>query len=136
MSKTRSDLINQALVNLGIMVPGQSVDPESVQKMDAIVDPTVSELSGLSIYTVLDPGALGPDGGEIDDSAFLSLADYLANRACSGFNLAADAKMQALAMIAEDKLRTLAAPTRAFRRLRIDPALQGVRTGGWYRGGF
>jgi hypothetical protein len=38
------------------------------------------------------------------------LADYVANQACAGFNLPADQKMQALAMLAEDKLHVLSAP--------------------------
>jgi hypothetical protein len=43
--------------------------------------------------------------------------------------------MQALAMMAEDTLRTLAAPARTLRTLRIDPALTTPRRG-IYRGGF
>jgi hypothetical protein len=136
MSKTRAELINQALINLGILAYGQSAAPENVEKMDGFVDPALSELTGLGIYYTQDAGELGPDGGEIEDAAFLSIADYLANRACSGFNLPADTKMQALAQIAEDKLRTLSAPSRTLRTLRTDPALQPRRIRGWYRGGF
>jgi hypothetical protein len=136
MSKTRVDLINQALTNLGIIAPGQSIEPENVAKMDAIVDPAMAELSALDIYYAQDTGDLGPSGGAIDDGAFLSLADYLANRACAAFNLPADTKMQALSQIAEDRLRTLAAPSRTLRTLRTDPALQPRRVGGWYRGGI
>jgi hypothetical protein len=136
MSKTRADLINQALINLGILAQGQSAEAENIQKMDAIVDPALAELAGLGIYYTQDAGELGPADGAIEDSAFLSTADYLANRACAAFNLAADTKMQALAQIAEDKLRTLSAPSRTLRTLRTDPALQPRRIGGWYRGGI
>jgi hypothetical protein len=134
MSKNRSDLINQALTNLGILVPGQSISDDLVTKMDGIVDPAVAMLAALEIYYVQDAGEAGPPtGGDIDDAAFLPLADYIANAACAAFNLAADTKMQALSLIAESKLITLSAPARTLRTLRVDPALRGRRYG-WYRG--
>lgn len=135
MSKTRSDFVNQCLTNLGILVPGQSITADLVQKMDGLVDPAFALLAGLGIYYVQDAGEAGPADGAIEDSAFLPLADYVANQACAGFNLPADQKMQALAMIAEDKLRTLSAPGRTLRTLRVDPALWPRRIG-YYRGGI
>jgi hypothetical protein len=135
MSKTRAELINQCLTNLGVIAEGQSVSAEEVSKMDGVIDPAVSQLADLNIYYVQDAGSVGPTDGAIEDSAFLSLAAYIANEACAAFNLPADTKMQALAMIAEDKLRTLAAPARTLRTLRVDPALQSHYRG-IYRGGF
>lgn len=132
MSKTRAELIDQALVNLGIIAPGQSTSPEDVQKMDSIVDPTFDELAGLNIYYVQDAGSIGPTDGAIENVAFLALADYLANRACSAFNLPADTKMQALSQIAEGKLITISAPPSTLKHLRIDPALRPHRRPGWY----
>lgn len=134
MSKLRSDWIVQGLTNLGIIAPGQSISPEAVAKMDSIVDPVVAELERLQIYYVSDPGALGPNDGAIDDDAFLYLADYLANRSCSAFNLPADQKLMTLATIAEARLITMTAPSRTRRTLRIDPALTPNR--GYYRGGI
>lgn len=135
MSKTRAELINQCLTNLGIIASGQSIDADLVLKMDGFIDPAVALLASLSIYYVQDAGSAGPVDGSIEDEAFLPLASWIANQACSGFNLPADTKMQALAMIAEDNLRTLAAPARTLRTLRIDPALTTTRRG-TYRGGF
>jgi hypothetical protein len=135
MSKTRAELVNQCLTNLGVIAAGQSIDPDLVLKMDAIIDPAVALLARLEIYYVQDVGSLGPIDGAIEDEAYLPLASWIANQACSGFNLPADAKMQALAMIAEDNLRTLAAPARTLRTLRVDPALTTTRRG-TYRGGF
>lgn len=135
MTKTRADLVNQCLYNLGVIAQGQVISVEEVNKMDALVDPSISMLADLDIYYVSDIGDLGPSGGEIADSAFLPIADYIANSACAAFNLPADTKMQALSMIAEAKLRTLSAPSRTLRFLRVDPALRGVRRG-YYRGGF
>lgn len=135
MSKTRAELINQCLTNLGVIAEGQSIDADLVTKMDGFVDPAVALLSRLEIYYVQDAGSLGPSDGAIEDEAFLPLADWIANKACAGFNLPADTKMQALAMIAEDNLRTLAAPARTLKTLRVDPALTPRRYG-IYRGGF
>lgn len=135
MSKTRAELVNQCLINLGIIAEGQSVSAEDVSKMDGFVDPSVALLAGLEIYYVQDAGDVGPTDGSIEDAAYLPLADWIANQACSGFNLPADEKLQARAILAERTLITLAAPARTLRTLRIDPALQGRRIG-HYRGGF
>lgn len=133
MPKTRAELINQALVNLGIIATGQAVSAEDVQKMDTIVDPALAELAALDIYYTQDAGEIGPSDGAIEDSAYLSLAAYVANAACAAFNLPADEKLLALALLAEKKLITLAAPARTLRTLRTDPALQTRRIG-YYRG--
>lgn len=135
MSKTRAELINQCLTNLGVIAEGQSISDQEVSKMDKIVDPALSMLAALQIYYVQDAGELGPSDGDIEDSAFLPLADYIANAACAAFNLPADTKMQALSMIAEAKLITLSAPARTLKTLRIDPALRTGRYS-YYRGGF
>lgn len=135
MSKSRAELINQSLTNLGIIAEGQSISAQDVQKMDTVVDPALSELAELGIYLAQDAGDLGPTGGEIDDSAYLSLAAYIANAACSAFNLPADQKLQALALLAEQKLITLSRPGRTRRTLNIDAALLTRRVG-TYRGGI
>ena len=135
MSKTRAELIDQCLTDLGVIAAGQSIDADLVAKMDGYIDPAVALLARLEIYYVQDPGSLGPSDGAIEDEAFLPLAKWIANQSCAGFNLPADAKMQALAMIAEDNLRTLAAPARTLCTLRVDPALTTPRRG-VYRGGF
>jgi hypothetical protein len=135
MSKTRAELINQCLTDLGVIAAGQSIDADLVAKMDGYIDPAVALLARLEIYYVQDAGSLGPSDGAIEDEAFLPLATWIANQSCSGFNLPADAKMQALAMIAEDNLRTISAPARTLRTLRVDPALTTPRRG-TYRGGF
>lgn len=135
MSKTRAELVNQCLYNLGVIAQGQSINDEEVDKMDLIIDPAVAKLADLGIYYIQDPGSPGPVDGSIEDSAFLSLAAYIANESCAAFNLPADAKMQALATVAEGDLRTLSAPARTLRTLRVDPALVTPRRG-TYNGGF
>jgi|SRR6266403_760713 len=130
MSKTRAELINQILDRLQILVWGQAPSDEDVQKVDRLVDGAVAKLAALQIYYVQDPGSLGPVDGAIEDEAFLPLADYIAS-----FHLVADARIQALAIIAEGDLRTIAAPARTLKTLRVDPALTPRRFG-IYRGGF
>ncbi|WP_425991373.1 hypothetical protein [Afipia sp. DC4300-2b1] len=133
MSKTRAELIDQALINLGVIAEGQSIEADLVDKMDKVVDPACAQLSQLDIYYVQDAGEIGPTGGEIEDSAFLSLAAYIANAACASFNLPADTKLMALSQIAEATLTTLSRPARTRRTLRIDPAVAPVRTYYWGR---
>lgn len=135
MPKTRAEFIDQCLMNLGILVPGQSTSAENVQKMDGFVDPAFALLAKLEIYYVQDGGEPGPSGGTIEDEAYLPLADWVANKACAGFNLPADTKMMALALQAEATLITISAPARTLRTLRVDPALLGYRRGA-YRGGW
>lgn len=135
MSKTRAEFVTQCLYNLGVIAQGQSVSDQEMSKMDALVDPSFAKLAGLNIYYVQDAGDIGPTGGDIEDAAFLPLADYVANSACAAFNLAADTKMQALSMIAVGDLTTIGAPPRTLNTLRVDPALRPTRYG-YYRGGF
>lgn len=133
MSKTREELINKALGTLQVLAVGQSVNGTDVDKMDAIVDPAIAELSSLEIYYAPDVGELGPSGGDIDDAAFLSLANYLAAAAGPDFGFYNDDRLQALAMLAEAKLLTISAPARTLKTLRVDPALTPIRVG-YYRG--
>lgn len=130
MSKTRAELINQVLDRLQILVYGQAPSDQDVQKVDRLVDGAIAKLAALDIYYVQDPGSLGPTDGAIEDEAFLPLADYIAQ-----FHLLADARIQALSAIAENDLRTISAPGRTLRTLRVDPALVPVRRG-FYRGGI
>jgi hypothetical protein len=121
-TKTRQELIIEALDQIGIIVPGQAPSSTVMNKMDTILDPVMEELEGLDIYYVADAGEIGPTGGEIESSAFLSIGAYLANAAAAKFNLPADAKLKALAMEAEAKLRTLARPASTRKFLKMDGA--------------
>jgi hypothetical protein len=130
-TKTRRELVYQALVNLGILAIGQSASDEDVSKMDALVDPVCEKLTGLGIYYVQDQGSIGPKGGDIDSAAFLPIADYLANAAAAAFNLAADTKLAVLAQIAEQDLRTISRQPQVRRTLRIDGGIPTGRRGRW-----
>ena len=117
------------MFNMGVLAVGQIVSSEDVLKMDGYVDPTVALLSGLSIYYVQDAGSAGPTGGDIEDEAFLALADYLAMKAAVAFNLGDDAKLTALGLKAESDLRTISAAPRTAKprkKTKTAPAA-GVR---------
>jgi hypothetical protein len=133
MSYTRAQLVTQALLDLGVIAEGQSVSDTDTSKMDGVVDAAMAELAALDIYYVADSGTQGPSGGDIDAGAFLSVSLYLANAACSAFNMSSDEKMKALEIEAIRKLRTLSRPPRSNQRLRIDPILRGGNRGQWAR---
>lgn len=133
MSYTRAQLINKALGKLGILVEGQAPSDGDVSKMDGVVNGAMALLAALDIYYVADFGQLGPTGGDIDDAAYLSLATYLARKACEEFNQAADTKMVVEAQMAEAELRVLSRPPRSKARLSIDPALRGGPRGNYGR---
>ena len=130
-TKTRRELVDQALANLGILAVGQSVSDEDVSKMDVLVDPVCEKLTELGIYYVQDQGSIGPSGGGFESAAFLPIADYLANAAAASFNLAADTKLAVLSQIAEQDLRTISRPPQVRRTLRIDGGIPTGRRGRW-----
>lgn len=126
-TKTREELILEALDQLGIIVPGQAPSSTIMSKMDGVVDPIIEQLDGLGIYYVDDIGEIGPNGGAVESSAFLALGAYLANAAAAKFNLPADAKLKALAIEAEQTLRTLARPASTRKFLKIDAGIPTAR---------
>lgn len=122
-TKTREQLIIEALDQLGIIVPGQAPSATIVNKVDTILDPIMEQLAELDIYYVDDAGGVGPSGGAIRSSAFLALGAYLANAAAAKFNLPADAKLKALAIEAEQTLRTLTRPSSTRKVLQTDAGI-------------
>jgi hypothetical protein len=126
-TKTRQELLYEALDQLGILVPGQAPSSANINKVDTVFDPVVEELNDLGIYYIDDPGEIGPTDGAIASSAFLSVAAYLANAAAAKFNLPADTKLKALALEAEQKLRTLTRPASTRKTLRIDAGIPSGR---------
>ncbi len=125
-TKSREELITEALDQLGIIVPGQAPSATIMNKVDTLLDPVMEQLAGLDIYYVDDAGEIGPSGGAIRSSAFMALGAYLANAAAAKFNLPADAKLKALALEAEQTLRTLTRPSSTRKVLRTDA---GIPTG-------
>jgi hypothetical protein len=132
-TKTRRELIIEALDQLGIIVPGQAPSATIINKVDTVLDPIVEQLASMDIYYVGDVGEIGPTGGAFESSDFLSLGAYLANAAAAKFNLPADTKLKALALEAEQNLRTLTRPSSTRKTLKTDA---GIPTGSRSRFNF
>jgi hypothetical protein len=121
---TRRELIDAALENMGVLVHGQTVSDEMVDKVDQVFDPSMEMLRVLEIIDVTaiigtpDP----PAGGEFPPEVCLPLSDYLAFAAAPSFNLAGDPALKVLSDQAENTLRRLVRPARSRRMLRVDKA--------------
>lgn len=124
-TKTRSQLINQVLDNLGILVPSQAPSDENVDRVDRLLNATLASLSNREIIYVSDFGTANPpSGGEIDEAIFLALADLVAVRVAGAFNLAGDANLVRAAQMAEEELRVIGRPPDTRKTLTIDSALR------------
>ena len=131
-TKTRVELIDQVLDNLGVLVEGQAPTAEMRSKVDRLIDPHLASLTSRDITYVADTGTPNPPtGGEFDEAIFLGLADSLAMRCAPSFNLAGDASLKALALLGEDELEQIGRPRRSGQMLQVDPGVRGVT----FRGG-
>jgi hypothetical protein len=81
--KTQTDLVDQALKNMGVLAAGNAGDPEDVAYVTANVDPMIRTLASLDICYIGDPDNIS---GEL----FLPLADVLAGVCCDEFGSTAD----------------------------------------------
>lgn len=125
MGKTRRELIDAVLDNLGILVPAQAPSDEEVSRVDGHVDTVLAELAALDIVHIPDIGtASPPTGGEIDDVYFNGLADCLAWAVAPAFNLAGDASLKVIADEAERRLRRISRPARGRKFLKTDTQLR------------
>lgn len=77
--RTREDLIARVLKNLGVLAAGQSPSDEDRAEIDDLIDPVCAKL--------LDDGVAKLNGDEIDDAAYLPLADIVAERAMVPFGI-------------------------------------------------
>ena len=136
--RTRRQLIDQALDNLGVLVPGQSPGDEVVARVDGIIDPGLATLAATRDYYVADAGSDDPPvGGEFDDAGFLPLAAWMAFQAAPAFNLAGDPSLKVLADEALVILRTIGRPPPTRQVLTTDGQLRGghrAGTGNFLRG--
>jgi hypothetical protein len=128
MARTRRELIDQVLDNLGVLVPGQSPGDEAVSRVDGVLDPCLATLAALGIIYVADAGTPNPPSdGEIDDAVFLPLAAYVAWATAGGFNLVDSPSLKILSDQAEKVLRLIGRPASTRQILRTDRQLLGTR---------
>ena len=76
--RTQTDLINQALKNLGVLAAGNAADPEDIGFVEENVDPMIRTLASLDICYIGDPD-------QIPGELFLPLAAVLADLSVSKF---------------------------------------------------
>lgn len=81
--RTSSDLITEALANLGVLAPGQSTDPEDTAYVSEKLDPIFRMLAALEICYVAD-------ANNIPGEWFAPLADIVAGECATKFGLSAD----------------------------------------------
>lgn len=78
-TKTRRELVNQALKNLGVLAAGQTASDEDYAAVDDFVDPVIASLgAGPSPIVIADDEAIDPE-------MFLPLALMLAAAASTEF---------------------------------------------------
>lgn len=132
MYRTRKDIIDKVLYILG--VADGYVSAEDSEKVDRNIDGARSTLSGLDIVDVGDVGSLGPVGGQMYEAFFEPFCAFLAEIVAPEFGADVSPSVAARAEMAKATLKTLAAPPRTRRTLRIDPALTRRRS--YYNGQF
>ena len=81
--RTQTDLINEALANLGVLSAGQPTDPEDFAYVQDKVDATLRKLAVLEIVYV-------PDPNNIPGAYFSDLADILAGECAAKFGATPD----------------------------------------------
>lgn len=95
--KTRQELINRALEELGVISAGQTASAEDVAVIENEIDAVMSDLSTRDVYQWGDPD-------EFDNDAFIHLALILANSKARVFGVAYD---EGVRLRCEGRLRQL-----------------------------
>lgn len=81
--RTQTDLINEALANLGVLAAGQAPDVEDVQYVAVKLDSIYRMLAGLDIAYIADPQ-------NIPGAIFAPLADIVASECAMKFGSSPD----------------------------------------------
>jgi len=85
-TKTRRDLVDQSLANLGVLAAGQTPSAEDVARMDGYVDPVVEGLAEREIVEV-------DDLDQIPAAWFLPLSYIVSGAAAADFGAANDPRV-------------------------------------------
>lgn len=97
MSKSRQQLIERALLELGVLAAGQTAAAEDSQVIDQAISPVMSDLATRDIYTWGDPDVF-------EDDAFDHLGIILANSRAPTFGSTRD---ETTRLMAEARLKQL-----------------------------
>lgn len=97
MTKTRQQLVTRALQKLSVLAAGQTASAEDAQLVLDEIPPVMDDLAQRDIFSWGDPD-------QIEDAAFVHLADILANSVAADFGKPQD---ETLRLTAEKRLRAL-----------------------------
>lgn len=78
--RTSTDLVNEVLANLGVLVAGQTADVEDFNYVNEKLDAIFRKLNALEICVIPDPSA-------IPGVWFSDLADIVAGETCTKFGV-------------------------------------------------
>lgn len=95
--KSRQELIDRALLELGVLAAGQSASAEDVAVIDGAISPIMSDLATREIWVWGDPD-------QFDDDAFEHLGILLANARARPFGSQPDEQVR---LLAESRLKQL-----------------------------
>jgi hypothetical protein len=114
MSKTRAELVNEALTILGANPAGQEPSSEDYAHVDGKVEPVLDDLAARGV-TVSSPS-------DIADEAFTYLAAVLAYHSSGYFGVvgAEKADLQTALMLAERQLRLQSRRTTLYKPVRAE----------------
>jgi hypothetical protein len=118
MAKSRTDLVERALKNLGVLPSGMTPNVQEYNSIDELIDPMIEDLIARDIFFVEDADA-------IDDKAFLALGNILAGVAAAEFGLQDDAAIAARAQRGEQDLNEIDQRTIRYNHMRY-PVLRTV----------
>lgn len=108
--KSRAQLIERALKNIGALEPGETPSAEDSDTMDGLIDPLVAQLAKDQICYITDTD-------EIELEVFMPLARLLANMAGPDFGSAINEQAKE---IDEATLRRLTANGPTYEVLRAE----------------
>lgn len=110
MTKTREQLIDRALIELGVVAAGQVANAEDSAIVSAEIDPVMSDLASRNVYNYGDPDIF-------EDDAFTHLAVCLANSCARSFGMDASEQTR---LMAEARLRQLSPGMLTYQVLAVD----------------
>ena len=111
-AKTKTDLINQALKNLGALPFGQAANDEDFDNVDGLVGPAVADLRERDVYFLADSNV-------IPEEAFIWLGHVLAWNAAAHFGQQSNADLFQLGQDAENKLQIIQSERPYYTTLEV-----------------
>lgn len=106
MTKSRQDLIERALEELGVIASGQDASAEDVAVIENEIDPVMSDLATRDIWQ-------WGDSDEFDEDAFIHLAKLVAYSKARVFGVVPD---ETARLMGERRLRELNVTTLSGQR--------------------